>query len=113
MPRITTVTTRTGDQGETSLANGCRIPKNAPYLQTIGDVDELNASLGIVLSCKPCSEVSEALQAIQNTLFHAGSEIAQASSGPRLEQHHVDYLEDLEESLLRQLPPLDNFILPN
>ncbi|HLD05889.1 MAG TPA: cob(I)yrinic acid a,c-diamide adenosyltransferase [Candidatus Nanoarchaeia archaeon] len=111
MPSITCVTTRTGDQGETSLANGCRILKNAPYLQSIGDVDELNAALGLVLSFKPAPDLIEALQTIQNTLFHVGSEIAQAS-GPKIEQHQVDSLEDLDESLLRQLPPLENFILP-
>ncbi len=112
MPLITCVTTRTGDTGETSLGNGERVQKDSLRIGCIGQVDELNSILGMVLSLKPCIELFEGLQSIQNTLFHLGSELAKSKEGPRIEQRHVDALEEIEVHLLPTLPVLENFILP-
>lgn len=113
MPPITCVTTRLGDMGETNLGNGKRIQKDSLRIESIGQVDELNSYLGVVLSFNPCSEVSTPLQEIQNTLFHLGSELSLAQQGPTVDQRHIDVLEKVEVKLLPALSPLENFILPN
>ncbi len=112
MPPITLVTTRTGDTGETSLGNGEKIKKDSLRIESIGQVDELNSILGVVLSLKPCPEISRSLQEIQNTLFHLGSELAKPNEGPTIEPRHIDALEEVEVHLLPALPVLENFILP-
>ncbi len=113
IPPITLVTTRMGDTGETSLGNGGRVQKDSLRIECIGEVDELNSALGMVLSLKPCLEISTALHDIQNTLFHLGSELAKPNEGPTLEQRHIDALEEVEVHLLPVLPALENFILPD
>ena len=74
--RITKVYTKTGDDGSTSLSDGTRIKKNSSRIKSIGSIDELNASLGIVLSSKPVEIISKLLYKIQNDLFNLGGEIS-------------------------------------
>jgi cob(I)alamin adenosyltransferase len=118
MVRITKLTTKTGDDGTTGLGDGSRVPKHAARIEAYGEVDELNAAIGLVV----CGDVSGSLAAvlarIQNELFHLGSELCfppetgEQRAVPRIEGRHVDVLETDMATLGCDLAPLENFILP-
>lgn len=109
--------TKKGDNGETSLFGGQRVPKNSPRIEAYGTVDELNAHLGIVLSLKPPSEIHTILERIQNDLFVLGADLAtpinvQSEKVQRIQQSHVQKLEETIDRLEEHLEPLHSFILP-
>lgn len=105
------IATKTGDRGETGLADGARVPKASPRIQAYGTVDELNAALGVALvHCK--GELASRLQRIQRELFDLGADLALAKGGPRITQEHVARLDRELDLLEGQLPPLQRFILP-
>ena len=118
MPRITKVYTRTGDQGETSLATGARVAKTSPRIRAFGAVDELNSCLGVALALELEDAIQRALQRIQNELFHLGSDLCvpeadkQQMPVPVIEDGHVEPLEQHLDEWSEALPPLQNFILP-
>ena len=118
VPRITKVTTRTGDDGTTALGSGQRVPKTAVRVAAYGTVDELNAQIGVVFAAGVASELVEPLRRIQNDLLHAGAELCIPEAdktkhpGPRVEARHVAALDDLIRRLNAQLPVLKNFVLP-
>lgn len=118
MPRITKVTTRTGDRGETSLGGGRRVPKDHPRTTAFGTVDELNAHLGLALAAGLDERLAGPLAAIQNELFHLGADLCipeedrERHPGPRIEPRHVEGLEVFQEELAGELAPLTNFVLP-
>lgn len=118
MPRITRVTTKTGDRGDTALATGRRLRKDHPRIEAYGTVDELSSLLGVALARGLDEDLASALAAVQNDLFHLGAELAtpaegdEAPAGPRIEARHVERLEDQQDALLAELPPLENFVLP-
>lgn len=118
MPRITKVTTRTGDDGTTSLGGGQRLPKDALRIEAYGTVDELNSSLGVVLAAGAEPSTAAVLARIQNELFHLGSDLCVLEADkarrpvPRIEERHVAALDADVEALGRGLPPLANFVLP-
>ena len=95
------IVTKTGDNGETGLLKGCRIPKTDPTLEVIGDLDELSAQLGIT----PNAETER----IQNDLFELGALLA-GSQGTMAEP--LKRIEKELTELESVLPPLKNFILP-
>mgnify|MGYP005840617831 CR=1 FL=1 len=107
--RIARVTTRTGDQGETGLADGSRVAKDAPLIVALGEVDELNATLGLL-----CAELSPApafLQQLQQRLFDLGAELAVPGS-IRLQADDLAQLDEATAELNNSLPPLREFVLP-
>ena len=118
MPRITKVYTRTGDDGTTSLGGGGRVAKDSARVEAYGTVDELNSHLGVAIASGLDAALAEALGAIQNDLFHLGSDLCvteedkSARPVPRIEARHVDALERLIDRLSEELPPLENFVLP-
>ncbi|MDX1503052.1 MAG: cob(I)yrinic acid a,c-diamide adenosyltransferase [Thermoanaerobaculia bacterium] len=118
MPRITKVYTRTGDDGTTGLGGGQRVSKASLRIAAYGTVDELNSAIGVALSGGLAPELTGPLERIQNELFHLGSDlcILEEDKGripvPVIEPKHVDALERLMDTLSRELPPLENFILP-
>jgi cob(I)alamin adenosyltransferase len=118
VPRITKVYTRTGDDGSTGLGGGQRVAKDSPRIAAYGTVDELNAQLGAALATDLEPRLREALTAIQNELFHLGSDLCVLEEDkerlpvPRIEERHVVALERLMDELSEDLPPLENFILP-
>lgn len=118
MPRITKVTTRTGDDGTTSLANGRRLSKDHLRIEAYGTVDELNSILGVALAGGLSEPLPSLLKRIQNELFHIGSELSmpkaedKALPVPSIEPRHTDALETGLEELGKDLPSLENFILP-
>ncbi len=118
MPRITKVYTKTGDDGTTALGGGQRVGKDALRVESYGTVDELNSQIGVARATALDPELEQALGQIQNDLFHLGSDLSAPDADkelravPRIEERHVDRLEDLIDRLSVQLPPLENFVLP-
>jgi cob(I)alamin adenosyltransferase len=108
--------TKTGDAGTTGLIGGARIDKNSLRMAAIGDVDELNASLGLARSAINGDRSLPELESIQNWLFDLGAELA--SSVEHARQYRSigpSQATTLEESIDRQtneLEPLTAFILP-
>ena len=118
MPRITKVYTRGGDDGTTGLGGGQRVKKHALRIEAYGTVDELNAQIGAAIAGGLNPELTRALSATQNELFHLGSDLClleedkKKRAAPQIEQRHVDALEKLIDQLNSELGPLENFILP-
>ncbi|HKO87324.1 MAG TPA: cob(I)yrinic acid a,c-diamide adenosyltransferase [Burkholderiales bacterium] len=109
--RLSTITTRTGDSGETGLGDGTRLSKDHPRIVALGDLDELNSCLGVLASEDLHSDMQSALIQIQNDLFDLGGEIS--IPGHRMLQD--SQVETLESWITRDnaaLPPLTEFILP-
>ncbi len=104
--------TRTGDQGKTSLANGQRLAKSELRVEVIGDIDELNSSLGLILAYHPPEDFAKKLFTIQDQLFHFGAELALAMEC-QITDEMVRQLEQWMDDYSQQLPPLKQFILPN
>jgi cob(I)alamin adenosyltransferase len=108
--------TRTGDRGDTGLIGGARTGKDNPRIAAIGDVDELNAALGVARTLASDSDLDETLMRIQCWLFDLGAELASPEGGRmRVETLTGAETVALEESIDDQtaaLPPLRNFILP-
>ncbi len=112
--RITRVYTKTGDAGETSLVDGSRVSKAHERVAAYGDVDELNSLLGLARVGLPDAQLDEALGKIQNELFIIGADLASPLTiqVPRVDETHIAELEQLIDSLLEELEPLREFILP-
>ena len=73
--RLSKIVTRTGDAGTTGLGDGSRVTKDCLRIETIGEIDELNSCLGIVLADTCPEPVRVALLGVQNDLFDLGGEI--------------------------------------
>jgi cob(I)alamin adenosyltransferase len=114
--RLTRIYTRAGDKGETSLGDGSRVPKLDCRIGAFGTVDELNAALGVVLADGGVPErLREPLERIQNDLFDVGADLSVPFGiGDRLrvEQAHIERLEQLCDELIAELPMLKSFVLP-
>lgn len=109
--RLSKIATRTGDGGETGLGDGSRVPKDSLRIRALGDIDELNSLLGVLLAEPLPEDVRAALDAIQHDLFDLGGETC--IPGHRmLAEAHVERLDQLLESLNAGLAPLKEFILP-
>jgi cob(I)alamin adenosyltransferase len=109
--RLTQIATRTGDDGSTGLGDGSRVPKDHRRVHAMGDVDELNSGLGVLLAEKLPDDVRELLVTIQHELFNLGGEL----SIPGYTLLKVDAVLRLDEALAHynaQLPRLAEFILP-
>ncbi len=116
--------TKTGDQGQTGLMGGKRVSKNSLRIEAIGQVDELNAAIGLVLAHlkqakiahkKGCAQIQEMLQQIQHDLFSLGADLATPTPRtqiPRIQPAQIKQLENWIDELDAKLPPLKNFILP-
>jgi len=108
--------TKTGDEGETGLFAGGRVPKDDPRIEAFGTVDELNAILGMAIATEPGQDLSPLLSRLQNELFAVGAQLAT----PQPDQHgtemiepsHVEALERDIDQYQEQLPELKQFILP-
>jgi cob(I)alamin adenosyltransferase len=109
--RLSKIVTRTGDDGSTGLGDGTRVAKDSPRVAALGDLDELNSALGVVLCDHLPAPVHEALAAVQNDLFDLGGEVS-IPGGSELQAAHVERLERWVEDLNKGLPPLREFILP-
>jgi cob(I)alamin adenosyltransferase len=110
--------TRTGDAGDTSLFDGSRVKKDHARVDAYGEVDELNAWLGLVRASPLDAPLDDALQQIQRDLFALGAQLADPADklAPRvtkavIAEPDVVRLEQLIDQLEEELPPLRRFIL--
>ena len=109
--RLSKIVTKTGDQGTTALADGSRVTKNAPRIHCLGDIDELNSIIGLLLAQIEQADIRELLLHVQHDLFDLGAELS-LPGDHKLTQPYVDYLQDKIEQMNQSLPPLQEFILP-
>jgi cob(I)alamin adenosyltransferase len=123
--RLTRIYTRRGDQGETDLVGGARVPKDSPRIDAYGTVDELNAAVGVARAVNaaepgrsPASrELDAILKKLQNELFDLGGELATppAEFRPgmfRVGATEVQALETVMDRCQKDLKPLRSFVLP-
>lgn len=114
MVQLTRIYTKGGDKGKTSLGNGERRFKNTLRIQSIGDVDESNAALGVVrLHVGP--QLDAILKQIQNDLFDLGADLCmpdEMEGALRIAASQVTWLETQIDHLNESLSPLTSFVLP-
>ena len=109
--RLSKITTRTGDAGQTGLGDGSRVSKASARIAALGEVDELNSTLGVLLAEELPAEIREALVGVQHDLFDLGGELS-IPGHTMVTDAQVEHLEQLLETYNRALPPLKEFILP-
>ena len=108
---MTRIYTRSGDAGESGLANGDRINKTDLLFEAMGDVDELNAQIGMIRALSDHDEIDTQLSTVQHKLFDVGAQIAQYKDN-NIELQHIKTLEQWIDGWQDQLEPLKQFILP-
>ena len=112
--------TRTGDQGDTGLFGGGRVPKDHPRVAAYGDVDELNSVLGVVRATEPVDFYNSLFETIQRDLFKIGGRLASPDPEPvakalvkaELPDDRVRDLERVIDEADGELPALKAFVLP-
>jgi cob(I)alamin adenosyltransferase len=109
--RLSKIYTRTGDDGNTGLGDGSRVPKNSLRVLAIGDVDELNAVIGLLRTEALSVKIQAALSAIQHDCFNLGGEIC-IPNYVMISAERIDWLERTLDGWNDDLPPLKEFILP-
>jgi cob(I)alamin adenosyltransferase len=117
--RLSKIYTRTGDKGETGLADGRRVGKDHPRIEAIGELDTLNSQLGLLLAdldeaaatCPGLKEISEVLSPCQHRLFDLGGELAMPEY-QALQSMEIERLEAVIDRWNDEVGPLENFILP-
>jgi len=109
--RLTKIYTRTGDDGTTGLADGSRVPKDSPRITAIGEVDELNSLVGVLLAEELPEALRMSVMTLQHDLFDAGGELS-VPGHTLVSVAHVARLERELDALNAELPALADFILP-
>jgi cob(I)alamin adenosyltransferase len=114
---LTRIYTKLGDGGETHLGDMSRVPKTHPRIEAYGDVDELNAHIGVTLTLADLPEQYAAwLRRVQNDLFDVGADLAVPHGGDRerlrVSADQVTWLEGACDEVNATLKPLKSFILP-
>ncbi|WP_339414137.1 cob(I)yrinic acid a,c-diamide adenosyltransferase [Pseudomonas sp. EA_35y_Pfl2_R5] len=117
--RLSKIYTRTGDAGETGLADGRRVGKDHPRVEAIGEVDTLNSHIGLLLAdlteqqskWPGLAEVIEVLAPCQHRLFDLGGELAMPDY-QALQAAEIERLEAAIDRWNEEVGPLENFILP-
>ena len=109
--RLSKIATRTGDDGTTGLGDGTRTVKDALRVQAMGDVDELNSQIGVLLCEDLPAEMREELVTIQHDLFDLGGELS-IPGFVMMTDAQVERLDVLLEKYNGTLTPLQDFILP-
>jgi cob(I)alamin adenosyltransferase len=109
--RLSKIATRTGDDGTTGLGDGRRVRKDSVRIAAIGDVDELNSNLGVLLCESLPDTVRAALVSIQHDLFDLGGELC-IPGHTMITDQHLAQLDNWLADYNATLPPLKEFILP-
>jgi cob(I)alamin adenosyltransferase len=112
--------TKTGDAGDTGLFGGGRVGKDDPRVEAYGDVDELNACVGVARSAEPLPRIDEVLVPIQRDLFSIGAILAtpklekmrEQLEKARLDEGRIAQLESAIDACEAELEPLRSFIVP-
>jgi cob(I)alamin adenosyltransferase len=116
---LSRIYTKSGDNGETGLGDGTRVPKDAARVTAYGEVDELNAALGLVAAyCPDCPDATF-LRGVQNDLFDVGADLCvpptqqeEAGKALRVTAGQAERLEKAIDRLNENLQPLRSFVLP-
>lgn len=109
--RINRVITRSGDDGQTGLADGSRVAKFHPRIHALGDLDELNSALGVLRARSLDADMDGLLERLQHLLFDLGGELAVPGSETLNDTDLVE-IESQADTLNAELEPLDEFVLP-
>jgi cob(I)alamin adenosyltransferase len=109
--RLSSIITRTGDDGSTMLGDGSRLLKNDIRIQCLGEADELNSLLGLLRSLIDDVDVSQILFQIQHDLFDIGAELSLPDK-LLISKEYVEFLEQKAQLFNEKLPALKEFILP-
>lgn len=109
--RLSKIATRTGDNGTTGLGDGSRVDKDSLRVQAMGDVDEMNSHLGLLLCEDLPVGLREELVTIQHDLFDLGGELC-IPGYTLIKEDQVARLDGLLARYNADLPPLADFILP-
>ena len=109
--RLSKIVTRTGDGGTTGLGDGTRTAKDSPRIEAIGAVDELNATIGVLLAEALSDEIADCLTEVQHDLFDLGGELS-IPGYSAVRDAHVDRIEQAIGRFNADLGPLKEFILP-
>jgi cob(I)alamin adenosyltransferase len=114
---LTRIYTKLGDGGETHLGDMSRVPKTHPRIEAYGDVDELNAQLGVTLAVEGLpARYAEWLRRVQNDLFDIGADLSVPHGGDRerlrVKPEQVAWLEAACDEVNETLTPLKSFVLP-
>lgn len=107
-----TIYTKKGDFGETGIYGNKRLPKDDILIQTIGSLDELNASVGYLISLVSDKNITSLLQDIQNSIFSIGAMVQAVptkTTKNTVDTHELEHWIDIWDT---QLPKLSHFILP-
>lgn len=124
MKKTMKIYTKTGDKGQTSLFTGQRVPKNDPFIEALGSIDECNSSIGASIAFLPktpqSTPIREQLEIIQHALFDVGAALAtpRTRAGAsklektRFDEEAIAQLEGWIDAMEELLPPLHEFILP-
>ena len=112
--------TRTGDEGETGLFGGGRVPKDHPRVAAYGDVDELSSTIGVARATEPVGFFDPLLESVQRDLFAIGGQlatpdpakVAKALEKADLSEARVAEFERVMDAADHELPPLRAFVLP-
>ncbi len=109
--RLSKIVTRTGDDGTTGLGDGSRTSKDSLRITALGDVDELNSTLGVLLTETLPDNLRATLVEIQHDLFDMGGELC-IPGHVAIKEERLVWLEKIVEGLNSTLSPLKEFILP-
>lgn len=109
--RLSKIVTRTGDDGTTGLADGTRRLKSDLRIQSLGEIDELNSIIGLILTNEEHQQIHDLLIQIQHDLFDLGAELSQPGKNYLGEAYNT-FLDQHIELFNAELPPLREFILP-
>ncbi len=109
--RLSKIYTRTGDAGSTGLADGSRVEKDNPRIEALGEVDELNSHIALILVQPLPEAIRDVLIDVQHALFDIGGEMA-IPGARTLNEHYVTRLEQALDGFNQDLPMLKEFILP-
>lgn len=119
MVYLSRIYTKTGDGGDTGLGDGTRVPKDHPRVTAYGEVDELNAALGLLVAHCPDAPERPLLLAVQNDLFDVGGDLCvppaageEPGKALRVTAAQAERLEQAIDRLNAPLSPLRSFILP-
>jgi cob(I)alamin adenosyltransferase len=119
MVYLSRIYTKTGDRGDTGLGDGSRVPKDSARVAAYGEVDELNAVLGLFAAYCPDYPESALLQTVQNDLFDVGADLCvpptqgeEPGKMLRVAAEQTERLEKAIDRLNEHLEPLRSFVLP-
>ncbi|MFO0796200.1 MAG: cob(I)yrinic acid a,c-diamide adenosyltransferase [Gemmataceae bacterium] len=110
---LSRIYTKSGDAGDTGLGDGTRVPKDHPRVAAYGEVDELNALLGLAVLHAPAD--AEFLRSVQNDLFDVGADLCVPGTDPaalRVTAAQAERLERAIDAVNERLQPLRSFVLP-